>query len=126
MLSEIEKRISPTVDFNQHPNRVLADIEAGVKARDGKGAGRSEEGNATGKPAEEVVLKATGKAIEKGLRIAMWWMSQGDVRVTIRTSSVAAIDDVVERNGVEGEGGDVEIESRVRRTSCLEVGLSLR
>ena len=80
----------------------------------GKGKGRG----------EEVVLKATGKAIEKCLRLAIWWMGQGDVKVMVRTGSVGAIDDVVS----VGDGCDEAEEegSRVRRTSCLEVGISLR
>jgi ribonuclease P/MRP protein subunit POP7 len=108
LLSAIEKRSSPAVDFAQHPDKVLKDIEAGVRGRGGR---------------EEVVYKATGRAIAKGLQVAMWWQGQEDVRVRIGTASVGAVDDVVGKDDGEGVG---EVESRVRRTSCLEVGLSLR
>ncbi|RKF58713.1 putative alba domain containing protein [Erysiphe neolycopersici] len=63
---------------------------------------------------EEVRLKASGKAIEKGLRLAAWWSSQSDVKVQLRTGSTGAIDDIVDDEGVE-EG------SRLRNISYLEV-----
>lgn len=46
-----------------------------------------------------------------------------DVKVVLRTGSVGAVDDIIHK----GANGDEEAEeSRVRRVSCLEVGLSLR
>ena len=79
---------------------------------------------------EEVLVKATGKAIEKGLRVALYFQGQEDCLVRLRTGSVGAVDDVLVQEGlVEGEGEqereDVP-ETRVRRTSMLEVGISLR
>jgi ribonuclease P/MRP protein subunit POP7 len=92
-----------------------AAIEAGIeKARSSSG---DENGKGKG---EEVVLKATGKAIEKLLRVAVYLQAQEDVEVRVRTGSVGAVDDVVDREG--GETG----ESRVRRASVLEVGVRLR
>lgn len=66
-------------------------------------------------------MKGTGKAIEKVLQLALYWQQQEDVMVQIRTGSVGAIDDVV-----EAEGGTETGESRVRRVSCLELGVTLR
>jgi ribonuclease P/MRP protein subunit POP7 len=80
---------------------------------------------------EEVILKGTGKAIQKVLALAAWFQDEAQsdlgVKVVLRTSSVGAIDDVVHGNEEEGEDnvGEVE-ETRVRRVSCLEVGISLR
>lgn len=111
LLSHIESRSSSSIDFKQHSDAVLKQIEADVE----KGKSRGRE--------EEVVLKATGKAIEKCLRLAVWWLGQADVRVVVRTGSVGAVDDVVNKD--DGEVGEEE-GSRVRRTSCLEVGISLR
>ena len=95
-----------------------AAIEAGIeKARS------SDNGEGNGKEkgkGEEVVLKATGKAIEKLLRVAVYLQAQEDVEVRVRTASVGAVDDVVDKEG--GETG----ESRVRRASVLEVGVRLR
>ncbi len=45
---------------------------------------------------EEVVLKATGKAIEKALSLALFFQGQEDCKVRIRTGSVAVVDDIVE------------------------------
>jgi ribonuclease P/MRP protein subunit POP7 len=68
-------------------------------------------------------MKGTGRAIEKVLRLGLYWQGQEDVLVSIRTGSVGAVDDVV---GVEsGEEAGFE-ESRVRRVSSLEVGVRLR
>lgn len=92
---------------------MLRDIEAGIK-----GNGKSSEGKNARE--EEVVMKATGKAIEKLLRLAIWWQGQKGVVVRIRTGSVGAVDDVVEKGGEE-----LVEESRIRRTSCLEVGVRL-
>ncbi|KAL8998841.1 MAG: hypothetical protein Q9169_002179 [Polycauliona sp. 2 TL-2023] len=55
------------------------------------------EGNnePSGKEPEEVVLKATNRAIEKALGLGIFFQGQGDVRVRLRTGSVGAVDDIV-------------------------------
>lgn len=68
-----------------------------------------------------MLLKGTGKAIEKVLGMVVYWQGQEDVEVRVRTGSVGAVEDVVEKGNGEEVG-----ESRVRRVSCLEVGISLR
>lgn len=125
-----------------------------------------------GKEPEEVVLKATGKAIEKALSLAIFFQGQKDCRVRIRTGSMGVVDDIVEAEELGltqteintssttiasggGGGGDtdgqigtgIEVgasaagtgdgrqedgkedeeleESRVRKVSVLEVGISL-
>ena len=133
---------------------------AGAVTRDGKlDGGDGEEG------AEEVVVKGSGKAIEKVLQLAVWFQGQEDVKVVLRTGSVGAIDDIEiveerkgekqkskEKNSVEDEvmgeagepdrdeeGKDDEVEegeeeggmdelpeSRIRFTSVVEVGVTLR
>ncbi|RDL35931.1 uncharacterized protein BP5553_06543 [Venustampulla echinocandica] len=90
-------------------------VESSLKDRDG----------------EEVILKATGKAIERLLSVAAWFMSEGEGKefaVSIRTGSVGAIDDVVSRRDgdVDADMEAEELGSRVRRTSCLEVGVRFR
>lgn len=105
------------------------------------------------KEPEEVVLKATGKAIEKALSLALFFQGQQDCRVRIRTGSVGVVDDIVEveepvvthtetkssstvassaSKGLPGEGHgrmeeeDSELpETQIRKTSMLEVGISL-
>lgn len=73
-------------------------------------------GNKAGQ--EEVVVKATGKAIERALHVALHFSKESDCLVRIRTGTMGAVDDVE----VKGE----EEQSRIRRVPVLEVGLSLR
>ena len=106
------------------------------------------------KKPEEVLLKATSRAIEKVLGLALFFQGQEDCRVRLRTGSVGVVDDIVEveRPGAEGkidedpedgmdrdgkEGGvpldqeeeeeEQELpETQIRMTSMVEVGISLR
>ncbi len=77
---------------------------------------------ADGERAEhEVLFIGTGRAIEKTLNIAVWFSKQRDYRVSVRTRTVAVVDDVVLDDDDDGEA-----DSRVRRMSALEVGVRLR
>lgn len=78
---------------------------------------------------EEVVIKATGKAIEKATELALYFQQQQDYRITLRTGTVDAVDDIVEqacpkRQKVEDE--DELPETRTRHLSLLEVIVTLR
>ncbi|KAK0111004.1 hypothetical protein ONS95_001384 [Cadophora gregata] len=117
-LDAIESRSAGKLSLEGGDGKLLKGIEKGVNSGGGIGEGK-------GKRDEEVVIKGTGKAIEKVVRLAAWWQGQSDVRVVVRTGTVGAVDDIIE----SGEGGDGEgfaEESRVRRVSCLEVGIRLR
>ncbi|PBP16535.1 hypothetical protein BUE80_DR012702 [Diplocarpon rosae] len=117
-LEEIEKRAAGSLSVRGGERGLLRAIEAGVS---GKFESNGEVVNAR---QEEVLIKGTGKAIEKVVRMAAWWMSQTDVVVVVRTGSVGAVDDIVSR---EAGGADEEEQgSRVRRVSCLEVGIHLK
>ncbi|KAI1000104.1 hypothetical protein K3495_g8096 [Podosphaera aphanis] len=110
LLNHIETRAlgaDATSLLRKDPHTVLRTISHAV--REGKGKERR---------GEEVIMKASGKAIEKGLRLAAWWSAQEDVTVELRTGSVGAIDDIVDKQGVEEE-------SRVRNVSYLEVCVKL-
>ncbi|CAL3968309.1 unnamed protein product [Diplocarpon coronariae] len=117
-LEEIEKRAAGSLSMRGGERGLLRAIEAGVSGKSGSNCGA---GNAR---REEVLIKGTGKAIEKVLRMAAWWMSQNDVMVVVRTGSVGTVDDIVARE--VGEEDEEEEISRVRRVSCLEVGISLK
>jgi ribonuclease P/MRP protein subunit POP7 len=67
-------------------------------------------------PQEEVVVKATGRAIEKALNIALYFQKQDDCKAVLRTGEVGAVDDIE----VDGEES-----ARVRKASVLEVGITL-
>ncbi|KAG5987501.1 hypothetical protein E4U43_005038 [Claviceps pusilla] len=68
-----------------------------------------------------VTVMGTGKAIEKTLSLASWFEQQGDCEVSLRTRTIKTVDDIVLRDGDDGEG-----ESRVRNVSCLEVVVTLK
>jgi ribonuclease P/MRP protein subunit POP7 len=106
-----------------------------------RGQGKVVEGGA-GEVAV-VLVKATGKAIDNALRVALFFTAQDGYSVRLGTGSVGAVDDIVvpspmdaggddgsreEVGGVEGRGrgGDGTPETRVRRTSMLEVAIQLK
>jgi ribonuclease P/MRP protein subunit POP7 len=113
-LAAIETRAAGPIDL-RHPSRnVVQQVRDGVRS-----AARH----------EEILLKGTGRAVEKVLRLAVWFQGEEGrdegVNVVVRTSSVGAVDDVVVKKGEEEEEVE-EDETRIRRVSCLEVGISLR
>lgn len=55
---------------------------------------------------EEVVVKATGKAIQKALAVAVWFQDKEGFGVLVRTGSVVAIDDVEVAEDEEEQGND--------------------
>ena len=89
---------------------------------DGAGAGRGGDG-------AEVVVLGTGRAIEKTLNVAAWFNRQKDYRVSLRTRTLGAVDDVVmpeTKNGEEDNGEGGVDQARVRMVSCLEAVVTLR
>ncbi|KAK0726014.1 Rpp20 subunit of nuclear RNase MRP and P-domain-containing protein [Lasiosphaeris hirsuta] len=68
---------------------------------------------------DDVVLVATGRAIQKALEVGAFFIRNKELVVLFRTRSVAAIDDIV----AEDEDADVEDQVRVRHVSCVEVGI---
>jgi ribonuclease P/MRP protein subunit POP7 len=125
-LAAIEARSAWPINLHHPSKDVLQQVHDGVKA--------ARKGRRDGGGAEEVILKGTGKAIEKVLSLAAWFQDEAQdhigVKVALRTSSVGAIDDVVPRGeGQNAEGAEDNAdgdETRIRRVSCLEVGISLR
>lgn len=81
-----------------------------------------------GKAKEEVVLKATGRAIERVLSFGLYFQGQADCVVRIRTGGIGVVDDIVAgdtEDDAEGEAGELP-ETRVRRTSVVEVAVTLK
>ncbi|RYO85562.1 hypothetical protein DL766_007543 [Monosporascus sp. MC13-8B] len=73
--------------------------------------------------AGEVLVLATGRAIEKAVNVASFFRKQGDCVVQLRTTSVGAVDDIIAEGDEEFPAGD---ETRKRMVSCLEVSIKLR
>lgn len=74
-------------------------------------------------------------AIDKALRIALYFKERGDLIVRLRTDTVVVVDDVVcadvPRDGVRSgddkvKGEEEEPTSRVRYLSVLEVALTVK
>lgn len=101
----------------------LSTTDASTTREDGgSGNGNGNEG------AGEVLVRGTGRAMAKTLEVAAWFTRQADVRVSLRTMTLKAVDDVVvDEDDAEAEGGfAAEEETRVRMVNCLELGISLR
>ncbi|KAI4132528.1 MAG: hypothetical protein LQ338_000627 [Usnochroma carphineum] len=116
---------------------------------------RSIDAEGKGKQGEEVILKATNRAIEKALGLAVFFQGQEGFRVRLRTGTVGAVDDVEEMEkpkkprrkneaGRKGKGGkksgqeearpteegvaeEGELpETQIRKVSVLEVAITLK
>ena len=91
-----------------HEDEVL-EIAKEVERVKKHGRGRSKDGDEEEEGMEEVLIKATGKAVQKVLDMGLWFQQREDVyRVRLRTGSVGVIDDIeVEEQGEE-KAGDLE------------------
>ena len=68
---------------------------------------------------DDVVLIATGKAIQKVVEVGGFFSRESQLRVLARTRTISAVDEVLDEDGEEAEEGG----TRVRGVSCLEVGV---
>lgn len=66
---------------------------------------------------EKVLVKGTGKAIQRVLEIAAFFEGDGSLDVRLRTGSVGAVDDLIDGEDVTEDG------VRLRRVSVLEVAI---
>ena len=123
LLSLIQKRTVAKTDLvegkgsDKQKLKSLADATAAAKEK---------------KPAA-VFLKATNRAIDKALNIALFLKEQGDLLVRLKTGTVAVVDDIVPEEALEdaAEGGNKSKdeegqETRVRHLSVLEVSITMK
>lgn len=120
LLSLIEKRSMGKVDLISGKG---GDKEK-LRALDTDGASKT-------KGREEVVLKATNRAIETALNLALFFQKQEDLTVRFRTGTVSVVDDIVKvaSTAEEAEGDDQEEdvqETQVRKICMLEVAITLK
>jgi len=82
---------------------------------------------------DEVILKATGKAIAKALSLGVWFQQREEYTVRIETGTVGAIDDIVPPEDAAGEEEDQKMkdeaegdipESRIRFASTIQIFVS--
>ncbi|RAL00693.1 ribonuclease P subunit p20 family protein [Aspergillus ibericus CBS 121593] len=105
-------------------NRASASLLAGNKKGGGGGGGRKEQIATLAKSQEalkkeEVFVKATGRAMERALKVGKWFERdgrEGEFLVKVKTGSVLVVDDVVGQEE-EGDGGEEggKKEERVER-----------
>lgn len=74
---------------------------------------------------DDVVLVATGRAIQRAVEVGGFFTRERELVVLVRTRTLRAIDDVVVGGGDDEEDGEGEGEDqvRVRNLSCVEVGI---
>ncbi|KAL8872500.1 MAG: hypothetical protein Q9174_001887 [Haloplaca sp. 1 TL-2023] len=141
LLDQIKKRETGKVSLNNSDGIQHVGSTNAAK-RDKQSPRTLGETMAKGKASEEVILKATSRAIERALGMAVFWQGQEGLRVVVRTGSQGVVDDIEEVNGTkkkkngrrigcdevtENEGeekGEKVPETRIRRVSVLEVGIS--
>ncbi len=108
LLAHIEKRAMQDVDISKGKDAMKRLAEAS---------------GALGKNGEEVVVKASGRAIGQAMKVGEWFMSKVDeisCRVEVRTGSVQAVDDLIE---VEAEDGvdDEEVAEAEKNAKVRDV-----
>lgn len=110
LLHEIEKRATQDVKLIGRGER--AGMQKLAEARE-----------RLAKDGEEVLVKASGRAMEKAVRVGEWFRNKEtemDCKVEVRTGSVSVVDDVVEDDDEE-VGGGVAVEQQEDET-VLEGG----
>ena len=81
---------------------------------------------------EAVVIKGTGRAIERTMSIALFFLDKSTYRVEVKTGSVLAVDDLIPASQEAGEENTNAVdeedlpESRIRYTSVLEAHVWLK
>ena len=58
----------------------------------------SKRAGAEAEAREVVLIKGTGRAIAKALEVGLWFQQRDEFGIQIRTGSVGAIDDIVEKD----------------------------
>lgn len=125
LLDEIDKRSTGKID--------LFDGKDSDKQKLRKLGVRNNAPTGKDKEPEEVVMKATNRAIQNVLGLALFFQGQDDCKVRLRTGTVSVVDDIVESvipkgpKTKEGEEEEEELpESRVRKASFVEVAITLK
>ncbi|KAK4133568.1 hypothetical protein BT67DRAFT_423729 [Trichocladium antarcticum] len=94
-------------------------LAARVAALDVRGRGAGGQAGPVEDALDDVVLVATGRAIQRAVEVGAFFTRERDLVVLARTRTLRAIDDVV----AQDEEADVEDQVRVRNLSCVEVGI---
>lgn len=107
LLLHVEKRSMQGIDLTKDRNAMRKLAEANEKL---------------GKNGEAVLVKASGRAMEQALKVGEWFRDREDelaCNVDVRTGSVQAVDDIVERETDESTAEDQP--ENVANTSAIDV-----
>ena len=135
LLAMIEKRALGPIDLvssNDSDKQKMQRLGAQMSAARSQASKSNGKGKTKEKEKEEVLLKGTGRAIERVLELGLYFQGQDDVGVEVRTGTVGAVDDIErdEEEEEDGDGGKEEEENvpeaRVRMVSFVEVALTLQ
>lgn len=119
-LREIEKRALQSAGVDGALNRAAS-------GRNGDGDLQrklTEVSEKLGSDGEEVLVKASGRAMEQALRVAEWFRNREDemlCKVEVRTGSVSVIDDIVEVDPEDTAAADEEGQDEVEDGEGQEV-----
>lgn len=87
---------------------------------------------------EEVYVKATGRAIDRALKVGLYFQGESDCRVRVEMGSVTAVDDIEIRTSQTQDGGgnddaprevtgDEDLpDTRLRTISSVTVAIGLK
>jgi ribonuclease P/MRP protein subunit POP7 len=102
-------------------------LDQAKSKKSGSGGPPSETASVKSPRDEPVYIKATGKAIEKALNIALFFRQKGDVIMKIKTGSVSAIDDIEVPDDMEDtEAADQIPDAQLRQLSMVEIAFYMR
>jgi ribonuclease P/MRP protein subunit POP7 len=77
---------------------------------------------------DEIILKATGKAIAKAMSLGLWFEEKVEYNIRIETGTVGAIDDILppedEDQSMKDEAEEEIPESRIRYASTIQIFVS--
>lgn len=119
----VVKRVKKLLDLADH--RALGKISLEQKSSEQAmlNALAQEKEQKQNNKGEEITLKATGRAIEKLVNLAVFFQKQDNMKIVIRTESVPVIDDIVQKDE-DAEDVEADIpETQIRWMSVLEVGV---
>ncbi|KAJ4395478.1 hypothetical protein N0V85_006536 [Neurospora sp. IMI 360204] len=135
LVKRVRKGLESRSSLSRQQSTKGLPLTARIAALDTSSGGSKEGGSGNGLgPVEDalddVVLVATGRAIQKAVEVGCFFTRERDLMVLLRTRTVRGVDDVVRGEDDDGgEDGSEEEEgtgARVRAVSCVEVGVRWR
>ncbi|KAK3489557.1 Rpp20 subunit of nuclear RNase MRP and P-domain-containing protein [Neurospora hispaniola] len=136
LVKRVRKGLESRSSLSRQQSTKGLPLTARIAALDTTSGGSKEGGSGNGLgPVEDalddVVLVATGRAIQKAVEVGCFFTRERDLMVLLRTRTVRGVDDFVRAEEEDGGGEDGSEKeegsgARVRAVSCVEVGVRWR